>query len=41
MGLASDVGGAVSEGVNYLCALLEWNDTERVNDFETAGTRYL
>ena len=30
MGLASDVGGAVSEGVNYLCALLEWNDTGAV-----------
>ncbi len=26
MGLASEVAGAISEGVNYLCALLEWND---------------
>jgi hypothetical protein len=26
MGLASKVGEAVSEGVNTLCALLEWND---------------
>jgi hypothetical protein len=30
MGLASEVAGAVSEGVNYLCALLEWNDTGAV-----------
>ncbi len=26
MGLASEVGEVVSEGVNNLCALLEWND---------------
>ena len=26
MGPASEVAGAISEGVNYLCALLEWND---------------
>jgi hypothetical protein len=26
MGLASEAAGAVSEGVNVLCALLEWND---------------
>ena len=26
MGLASEAGEAISEGVNNLCALLEWND---------------
>ena len=30
MGLASEAGEAVSEGVNHLCALLEWNDTGAV-----------
>jgi hypothetical protein len=26
MGLASEVAGAISDGINDLCALLEWND---------------
>ena len=30
MGLASEVVEAISDGINYLCALLEWNDTGAV-----------
>ena len=30
MGLASEVGEAISDGINVLCALLEWNDAGAV-----------
>jgi hypothetical protein len=32
MGLAFEVASAISEGVNYLCALLEWNDAGALGD---------
>src|SRR5690349_20017404 len=31
MGLATEVANAISEGTNYLCALLEWNDTGAID----------
>lgn len=32
MGLAFEVASAISEGVNHLCALLEWNDALALGD---------
>lgn len=32
MGLAIEVASAISEAVNYLCALLEWNDAGAIEE---------